>query len=149
MCIVFNFSFENDFIADLRWFRKNSHKWSDGHFYDCSCLFSELDDPITTNILKSFCFQNVKAPFYRLCVIFELTLVLNIAYFIHFEVKSLTHIYNQKQAFIISSRKSKKSSKNFERVIQLVIHSLFFYSIFQLYKQFIQLLCLEEHIFTK
>lgn len=32
MCIIFDFSFDNDFIADLGLFRQNSHKRSYSHF---------------------------------------------------------------------------------------------------------------------
>lgn len=35
LCVVFNFSFQNDFIADLCLLRQNRHKWSNGHFSEC------------------------------------------------------------------------------------------------------------------
>lgn len=38
LCVVFNFSFQNDFIADLCLLRQNCHKWSNGHFYEWCIL---------------------------------------------------------------------------------------------------------------
>lgn len=40
LCVVFNFSFQNDFIADLCLLRQNRHKWSNGHFYECCVRLS-------------------------------------------------------------------------------------------------------------
>lgn len=58
LCVVFNFSFQNDFIADPCLLRQNRHKWSNGHFYECcvrlSCIIILLIFLILLDLFFSF-----------------------------------------------------------------------------------------------